>query len=360
MAYPEFDPSKRKVLFFCRGNGRGHAIPDIEIVAKLMRDRPDVDVRFVSYGTGARTLEEFGQPLIRLDLPERNGVAETTVLAGQAIGWLKPDLVVAHEEFAAMPAAKIFGKPTLMITDWFSDPWKYQMESLRFADSIVFIDDEGVFEEPEWVRGRVHYAGPVLRKFEYRHKDRVIARDELSVPGNAFVVAMLPGSWTEAVVPVADLLIAAYDRLPEPKRMIWLAGEDRDRIAGNTVWSDGIDVRDRDWKIDRIIAACDVAITKCNRKTLIELDHLGAPSISFAHGHNPVDERRARSLAGTRVIALDELDAAGLAAAIREAAARGWSKPRRDRGGAARAAKLIARILDAHLPAAETATAAGA
>ncbi len=345
MAYPEFDPGKRKLLFFSRGNGRGHAIPDLEIADRLAGIRDDVDIRFASYGTGAQTIEEFGRPLIHLDLPERNGIAETTVLAGRVIGWLNPDLVVAHEEFTAMPAAKIFSKPTLMITDWFTDPWKYSMEALRFADNIVFIDDEGVFDEPEWVRGRVKYVGPVLRKFEYRQGDRDRAREELSLPADALVLAMLPGSWTEEVVPVSDLLIAAYDLLPGPKRMIWLAGADREMIAGNAAWSEGIDVRKRDWQIDRIMAACDVALTKSNRKTLIELNHLGTPAISFAHGHNAMDERRARTLSGNRMVATGELDAAGLANAIREAAAQGWGKPKRDRGGAARAAKIISAQL---------------
>ncbi|MBI3680567.1 MAG: hypothetical protein HY235_09240, partial [Acidobacteria bacterium] len=155
MAFPEFDKSKKKVLFFTRGRGHGHAIPDIEIIKELEHLRKDVEVRFVSYGTGARTIEQFGFPLIDLGLSEANGTAETSVLAGKLIGWLDPDLVVAHEEFAALPAAKIFDKPTVSILDWFTDPEKYSMQSLRFADQILFIDERGIFPEPEWVRGKV-------------------------------------------------------------------------------------------------------------------------------------------------------------------------------------------------------------
>src|SRR5688572_19521101 len=178
MPFPEFDPGKSKILFFSRGRGRGHAIPDIEIVRELARLRNDVEVRFVSYATGARTIEELGFPLIDLGLSETNGTAETTVLAGKMIGWLEPDLVVAHEEFAAMPAAKIFDKPTVMILDFFTGAEMYSMQSLRFADHVLFTDRRGLHVEPPSVRGRVRYMGPVQRSFEYTRRDRLRARRE--------------------------------------------------------------------------------------------------------------------------------------------------------------------------------------
>lgn len=81
MAFPEFEPNKRKVLFFCRGRGSGHAIPDIEITNELLRLRGDVEVRFVSYATGAKTLAEFGFPVIDLGLPELNSLLDVIVLA---------------------------------------------------------------------------------------------------------------------------------------------------------------------------------------------------------------------------------------------------------------------------------------
>ena len=55
-----FSPGKRGILWFSRGRGRGHAIPDIEIIGALRQQRPDCEVRIVSYGTGARTFESFG------------------------------------------------------------------------------------------------------------------------------------------------------------------------------------------------------------------------------------------------------------------------------------------------------------
>src|SRR3954462_3562579 len=108
MAFPEFDPEKRKILFFSRGRGRGHARPDVEIVRELQAMRPDVETRFVSYRPRAETILELGFAVMDLDMAEGGATAEISVAAGRLIRWLDPDLIVSHEEFAAAPAAKIF------------------------------------------------------------------------------------------------------------------------------------------------------------------------------------------------------------------------------------------------------------
>ena len=85
MAFPEFEEGKKGLLFFCRGRGRGHAVPDIAIARKLLTLREDVDVRFVSYSTGARTIEEHGLPLVDLGLPDANSYTDTLVLAAELL-----------------------------------------------------------------------------------------------------------------------------------------------------------------------------------------------------------------------------------------------------------------------------------
>ncbi|MEZ5354591.1 MAG: hypothetical protein R2762_18315 [Bryobacteraceae bacterium] len=316
MPFPEFDEGRKKILFFTRGRGRGHAIPDMEIAREIDALTTGAEIRFVSYGTGAQTLEAHGVPHIDLGLPDRNPINETIILAGRLTGWLNPDLVVAHEEFPALPAAKIFDKPTVLITDWFTDPAKYSMTTLRLADRILFLDDPGIYEEPEWVRGRVDYLGPVVRKFRYARADRERAREELHIPAEAFVVAMLPGSWREASAPAMELVLGAFDMLRDPvKRLVWLAGEDggliRERTAGRT----DVDVRGYEPEIDRIMVAADVAVTKGTRKTLFELGSLGVASVSLDCSDNPIDRVRARRFEGNEALAADT-GVAGLAAAI--------------------------------------------
>lgn len=83
---PGFEGGGRKILFLTRGRGRGHAIADIEIARQMAAIEPDVQIRFVSYATGADTFEAHGVPHIDLGLPERNPINETIVLAGKLIG----------------------------------------------------------------------------------------------------------------------------------------------------------------------------------------------------------------------------------------------------------------------------------
>ena len=109
MSFPEFESGKKRLLFFVRGRGRGHAVPDLAIVDELLARRDDLDVRLVSYATGADAIKQHGRSLIDLPLPESGSIPEMSVIAGKLIGWLKPDLVASHEEFAAIPAAGFLG-----------------------------------------------------------------------------------------------------------------------------------------------------------------------------------------------------------------------------------------------------------
>jgi UDP-N-acetylglucosamine:LPS N-acetylglucosamine transferase len=296
MPFPEFDPGKKKILFFSRGRGRGHAFPDMEIVRELQKLSDDVQVRFVSYGTGARTIQQFGFPLIDLGLPEEGSLTQVSVLAAKLIGWLQPDLVISHEEFAVMPAAKIFDKKTVFVVDWFVEPDRLIMQMLYYADEILFLDEPGTYEEPSFLKGKVKYIGPIVREFAYSRKDRARARQELELPLDAFVMGVFPGSWTEERVPILATVLAAFDSLPDdPKRLLWVAGEDEALIRRRCESDSAVRVSGLEPSIDRLYAAVDVAITKTNRKTVIELEAFGVPTVSLTNDLNPIDGRRARS-----------------------------------------------------------------
>lgn len=303
-----FEPGRKKILFFTRGRGRGHAIPDIAIVRELEQLRPDVQVRFVSYGTGAVTFAAHGIPCIDLQLPDQNSIAATTVLAGRVIAALAPDLVVAHEEFSAMPVAKIFGLPTVMITDFFTGPGMLSMESLWYADRVLFLARRGLHVEPPSVRGKVKYLGPAMRPFTYRRRDRRRARAELGLAADATVISVLPGSWTEAMAPAYEAVVTAFDRLKQPsKHLVWLASTDEHLLKLRV--SDRLDITilGADWQIDRLMVASDLVITKTNRMTVIELASLGIRTLSLSYGLNPVDERCVAGLEGNEMIAIGDL-----------------------------------------------------
>ena len=299
MPFPEFDNGGLRILFFSRGRGRGHAIPDIEIARHLQQLDPAAQVRFVSYATGGETFQAHKIPYIDLGFTARNTINETIIAAAKLTGWLNPDIVVAHEEFMALPAAKIFDKPTIFLTDWFLESEKYAMASLRLADSIFFLDQPGIYPEPESVLGKVTYFGPVLREFSYSIADRPRAREELRIPPDAFTIVVLPGSWTEDAFPVADLVLNAFDLLPQQsKHLIWAAGDDRDLIHNLTATRANITVLGYDPAIDRIMAAADAAITKGTRKTLFELQSLGIPSVSLSNPETQIDRFRSQRFSG--------------------------------------------------------------
>jgi predicted glycosyltransferase len=318
MSFPLFDAGRKKVLFFSRGRGRGHAIADIQIAEELGALREDVQIRFVSYGTGARTFAERGIAVIDLALPDANGIAATMVLVGRAIGRLQPDLVIAHEEFSALPAAKIFGIRTLFITDFFSDSGTFATESLWFADHVLFLDRKGVFAEPAPVRGRVRYVGPVLRQFAYSRRDRLRAREELGIARDATVIGVFPGSWTEAVAPLVERMVEAFDgaRLGE-KHLIWLAGRDVDVVRGAVGDRRDATVLETEWRVDRLMVACDLAITKANRMTVRELAALGIRTVSVSYGLNAPDEQAIAPLRSNRTIGVEDLTGRMLKSAVR-------------------------------------------
>jgi predicted glycosyltransferase len=319
MASAGFHPGKNGVLFFSRGRGYGHAIPDIEIARALLALRDDIDLRMVSYASGAKAIANAGLPLIELELPELNPITLTTVLAAKLIGWLRPTLVIAHEEFPAMPAAKIFDVPAVFLTDWFIEPDTYPMNALQFADAVFFLDDEGIYEEPAFLKGRVEYLGRFQRAFTYTRQDRPKARRELGIAEDTFVVALLPGRFnTEARAPIADLVLQAFDQLAVPaKHLIWVAGEDAPVLRTRTANRPDVTILDFEPQIDRIMAAADVAITKTTRKTTLELESLGIPQIALCYGLNPIDEKRLQIVEGAIGAVAAEFDPTRLAALIR-------------------------------------------
>ncbi len=346
MPFPEFTPGRKKILFFSRGNGRGHAIPDLQIARALRDLRSDVELRFVSYATGARTIEEFGEPLIDLGLPETGAFAETTVAAGQLIGWLQPDLVVSHEEFAVLTAAKIFRRKTLFLIDWFEDTSLSIMHTLKFADEVVFIGNPGLFQEPPWVRDRIQYVGPVFRNFEYTRDDKERAREELDIPAQAFVLSVFPGSWSEERAPILELVQETFGLLPYPqKRLIWLAAGDYELLCEAFEGRDDVRVIRQDWSIDRLFAATDVALTKVNRMAVLELAHLGIPSIALSFGLNPLDDKIVEATRGAVLRRATEITSQELKELI-EKYAQGRPDPGKD---GSRGARLAAERISHHL-----------
>jgi UDP-N-acetylglucosamine:LPS N-acetylglucosamine transferase len=235
---------------------------------------------------------EHGRPVIDLEMPDANPVWTTVLRAGQLIRQMQPHLVICHEEFAVLPVAKIFGVPTVLITEWFSEADSPAMQCLIYADEVIVIEEAGVFDEPPAVAGGVFYAGPVLRQFSYSRADRNRARRELGFDQDATIILVLPGGWaTEEREPIYDIVMSVFDALKIPQKLlVWMAGADHEMLTRRLAKHPDVIVKEWDWQIDRLMVASDLAITKANRVTLRELSGLGIPSISISHGLNPIDD----------------------------------------------------------------------
>lgn len=322
------------------------------IADELGKIRADLDLRFASYGTGAKTFAVHDRPVLNLDMPDANPVWTSVTRAGALIHEMRPSLVIAHEEFAALPAAKIFGIPTVFITEWFSDPENLPMQALEYADKVLFIEDENIFPEPPCVEGKVHYVGPVLRHFNYGPLDRERARRELGIDLQATVILVIPGGWaTEEREPIYDLVLPVFNALRAPsKLLLWMAGEDQEEMRERVGARCDVIVKGFEREIDRIMVASDLAVTKANRITLKELGALGIPSISISHGRNPIDDVLIERIPTNITLDARTVSAKILAKTIvetlRDSSAVPAETPSYNNGGAARAAEALSAMID--------------
>jgi hypothetical protein len=285
-------PDVNRLLFFTRGRGRGHALPDLLIADNLRRLCNTIDLQFVSYGTGAITLREAHAPVIDLGFDDDNDFLETLFRSAQCIRDFSPDLVIAHEEFAAIPAAVLSNTRVVFIVDWFLDPSTLLMQTLRYAERVLFISEAGTYQEPDYLKGRIHYTGDLIRPLSYRLSDRLRARHELGVGSGSVVISVIPGIWAnESRSPIFDLIVSAVEKLTFPdKHLFWVAGTDYSHLLSRAAGRPFVNIVEHHEPIEQLMVCSDIVITKANRGTTMEVDELGVRSISLSFGFNPVDD----------------------------------------------------------------------
>jgi hypothetical protein len=346
-----FEPGMFGIAFFSRGRGRGHATPDMAIARELLQSVPRLDIRFVSYSGGAETFRSCGYDVVDLDMPDEPPILPAIVAESRILWRLQPRLVISHEELAALPASQVFDIPCLFITDFFQDPNPFLTSAMKCAQEIIFTGERGIFTEPPFQGDTIRYVGPAIRRYDYGRSDRVRARQELELPAEAAVVLCQPGNHPEARVPMADLLVSAWDALPHPsKRLIWLAWRDYDSLRARFGDRPDIRVLKEDWAIDRLMVASDLVITKANRMTVCEAAFLGVPSISISAGANWPDDVAIARIPSNSALRAGGVNAAALAQLMSERIAGGWTPegelPRWDgvRGAAQTIAGHVKRI----------------
>lgn len=282
----------KEVLFFSRGRGHGHAIPDMAICDKMVELGIDHNVTFASYSTGAITLREAGRTVVDLGLPESNPYVPTLIKCAEVIRDQRPDIVVAHEEFAGIVAAHLAGLPSLFISAWLPPSNSVLGESLAFADTIVVIDNPGVFPVPSWVRHAPVYAGPIVRPMRFTAKDRECLRSELGWPSTSFFIVGVPGGGSPSEHRAMFQLLA--DSLPHVQgndsKIVWLASRDFAQFSTLSEKLKNLQVLPFQHPVERVLSAADLIVTRGTRGITYDAAAVGVPSISISPGSNPIDD----------------------------------------------------------------------
>lgn len=350
----EHERQNLRVLFFSRGRGRGHAVPDIEIVNALEAQCGFLDVLFASYATGYKTLAKSGRRTINMHLPEKNDFLDTLISASTLIDRYKPQLVISHEEFAAVPAAQITQLPVIFLTDWFTSPSALTMNCLKYAKIIVFIERPGLFPVPSYLKDRVHYVGPVVRNISIDPFARRKGRSRFELSQDSKVLSVMPGSWaSEDRAPMAELILDAFERLVEDRKdLIWLSENDYDTLSNyRSHFPELRLIRDL-WPTEPLMFASDIVITKANRGTTYEVACLGIPSVSLSFGLNPIDDIIVPHIPGNSFFDARGLDGQFLADRFHEilrTSPQMFSTRQSLMGGADRAARVIVKFIESHL-----------
>jgi lipid A disaccharide synthetase len=158
------------------------------------------------------------------------------------------------------------------------------------------MDDPGYFDEPDFLRGKIHYVGSVLRDLKVSRTQRGLIRREFSLSENEPMILVLPSGSamaSEEKAPIYAVVSEAIEMIGRRVSTIWILSETEEKLLRNRTERirDAIFIRPNP-DIERLMVAADVAITRATRKTTLELSALGIPSISISFGINPIDDFR--------------------------------------------------------------------
>jgi UDP-N-acetylglucosamine:LPS N-acetylglucosamine transferase len=255
---------------------------------------------------------------------------------------LRPELVVAHEEYSAVVAAEALGIQALFLTDFFMDPISMPMQALQYAAEVIFLGGPGVFTEPPHLRNKIRYVGHVVRSKDNSTSARECVREKMKIAPDCMVVLCQPGSWGESEFPFFELITGAWETLPAPKHLIWVGGVDFTKVVSKFKGRDDITVLRHTTELNHLIVASNLLVTKSNRQTIYEAACLGVRSISISNGLNWPDDAAAYNIPSNVHLMAAEVTPEILRAAIENIIQDNLEFSRPDSNGARRAAEIVA------------------
>lgn len=340
---------KDNIVMFSRGRGHGHAIPDMLIADEISRIAPQIAITFVSYATGANTFRHAKRDVIDLELTENNSFTETLLACEALLRREPPSLVIAHEEFAAIVAAKICNRKVVFVSAWLPPQGSIGADTLGVCDAAIVLGNPGLFPVPLGMKVAPVYVGPIIRAVQFTHRDRAVLRQDAGIDASALIIAVVPGgAASEREMPIADVVISAFLAIGGmDKRLIWISDKDYVLMCGKLAGLKGASAMEFIQPVERIIAMADVVITKGTRGITYDAAAVGVPTISISFGRNPIDDVIVPRIPTNISLNGKAVTAEILVGYIRAAAAGGI--PRSDDIPSGRAARIAAEEIVAQL-----------
>ena len=327
---------RKKVLYFSRGRGFGHAIGDIEVIRELKKRDENLDISIVSYAHGYEAFAKHGFTEIEnlyLDYENEFFSPQGLLRTQQLIKSVRPDLIVANEMFNVLPLAREHGLPAVLITHWFFEAVHSKPTILSLfmacANHIIFGDLEDFHEKPPKLKAPVSFVGPIMRKIVVDIQDRNVLKKELGFQKTDKVILVSFGGAFEKVDDglekgkiVLKKIYQAFNQLNiQNLKLILLVGQIYD-YATSKFDNPNVTILRESWDFDKLMAASNIAIVRGSYRTLCELAVIGTPAICipFLKG-NPVDEMHIRNferLGTLKTLEMEELTLESLMEKIQE------------------------------------------
>lgn len=298
---------KKKILFFSRGLGLGHATRDIQIKKEVQRLNPTLEIVFASYQEAYKLLFMNKCKVIDLGLPAVGDRYHRLIKIGQTIQQERPSLILSDEELLALPLSRIFNIPSILITNYFPDEKSPWLQLFTFANKIIFPDFRNFFKVPKSISSCVSFVGPIVYRSRLFNKDKNDLRKSMEIEKEDLVIVVTAGGrWDESKV-LYESSIDAFKRLSNiNKKLILLAGGLKRCLFNKrtkNIFIEGFVDRN---EVDKYFLISDLVITRGSYTTLWELALLGIPSISipFPPQIHPFNEFHASNMErrGTTIV----------------------------------------------------------
>ena len=357
---------QKRVLFFSRGLGWGHATRDVMIAEAMRQLDENIDVVFATYGAGCEAMAGKGYAFIDLGLPDEGARGHRTVQMGRAIRDQNPNIIISDEELDCLPLAKLFDVPTILVTNWLPpESEDFLISLVSLADLVIFPDIQGYFGCPSMLQGRVHFVGPIVRLPQDLSTRRKRIRQDWGIAeGATLIVVTVGGEGNRRIIPEDVILFLSSVKAcslirSSSKTMILISAALEELFRGyvsgvsesNIITISGTD------DFLGLAGSSDVVITRGGHTTLWELALMCVPSVAIPYSDrvNPANKFYAICMQRrgfTKMLMEYELNAERLALKIEEALMSGVGMPKNElprvEDGAMRAAQLALNLAARH------------